>query len=182
MKSHATTIEEYLASLPEERRIAIQAVRKVIKKNIDKDFKEGIQSGVLAYVLPHSKYPHGYHCDPKQPLPFAGIASQKNHIGLYLFCVYMNPGEVTRFRKEWLAAGKKLNMGKSCVRVKRLDDIALDALAGTFKRVTAKKFVATYEASLPESVKKKRAAMETATKKKASKAKATKKTASRKKA
>jgi hypothetical protein len=86
-----------------------------------------------------------------------GIASQKSHIGLYLFCVYTQPGEAERFREEWLATGKKLNMGKSCVRVKKLEDIPLEVVGRAIKRITAKKFVASYEASLPESVKKKRA-------------------------
>lgn len=165
MPSKPTTVKELLASLPPDRREAIEAVRATIKKNIDKRFKEGIQYGMLGWFLPHSEYPEGYHCDPKQPVPFVSVASQKNHIGLYLFCVYTTPGEPERFAKEWKAAGKKLDMGKSCVRVKKLEDIPLPVLAKAIKRNTAKKFVAAYEASLPESVLKKRAGA--ATKKKA---------------
>ena len=97
MLSKAKTVKEYLGSLPEDRRKAIAALRKVIRKNIDKDFKEGMQGGALGYFLPHSKYPSGYHCDPKQPLPFASLASHKGHMALYLFCIYCDSGEQPRF-------------------------------------------------------------------------------------
>ena len=157
MKSRATTVEEYLASLPDDRRTAIEAVRKVVAKNIDKAFEEGIQYGMLGWYLPHSSYPEGYHCDPRQPLPFASVASQKNHIGIYLFCLYMDPDHMRLFQEEWQAAGKKLDMGKGCVRVKKLDDIPLDVLGRAFKRIRAKAFVEIYERSLPESAKRKRA-------------------------
>jgi len=148
MKSSAKTVKDYLKSLPEDRRLAIEALRKVIRKNIDKAFEEGMQYGALGYYLPHSRYPDGYHCDPKQPLPFAGIASQKNHIGLYLFCVYTSSHEEAAFRKDWMASGKRLDMAKSCVRVNKLEDIPLDVVGRAFKRITAKKFVASYERSL----------------------------------
>ncbi|MDG2149498.1 MAG: DUF1801 domain-containing protein [Planctomycetota bacterium] len=157
MPTKSQTVTEFLASLSDDRRPAIKALRTVIRKNIDKKFKESMENGALAWTLPHSVYPHGYHCNPEQPVPFVGIASQKSHIGLYLFCVYTQPGEAERFREEWLATGKKLNMGKSCVRVKKLEDIPLEVVGRAIKRITAKKFVASYEASLPESVKKKRA-------------------------
>ena len=158
MPAKPPTVKQYLDSLPEDRRRVIAKVRATIRKNIGKEFREGIQSGVLAYYLPHSVYPQGYHCDPKQPLPFAGVASQKNHIGLYLFCAYCDPQEQERFREEWLATGKRLDMGKSCVRVRKLEDIPLEVLGRAIKRATARKFVKAYEAGLPESVKKKRAA------------------------
>ncbi len=155
MTTKPKTIKEFLASLTEERRRAIVALRKVIKKNIDKKFAEVFDNGAIGYVLPHSVYPNGYHCDPKQPLPFAGIASQKNHIGLYLFCIYVDPKGEQSFRKEWLAAGKRLDMGKSCVRVKKLDDIPLDVVGRVFKGVTANKFIASYEAGLSDAVRQK---------------------------
>ena len=88
MQSKATTVEQYLAELPEDRRKAVEAVRQVVLKNLDKDFEEGMQYGMIGYYVPHRVYPAGYHCDPKQPLPFAGLASQKNHMALYLMCVY----------------------------------------------------------------------------------------------
>lgn len=153
MTTKPTTITEFLASLSDDRRTAIKALRKVIRANIDKPFKESIESGMLSYSLPHSVYPNGYHCNPEQPLPFASIASQKSHIGLYLFCVYCQADGPDQFREEWLAAGKKLNMGKSCVRVKKLDDIPLEVVGRAFKRMTAKKFVAAYEAGLSDAVK-----------------------------
>jgi len=146
MPAGPKTVKEYLAALPEDRRKTIEAIRKVIRKNIDKKFEEGIQYGMLGYYLPHSEYPAGYHCDPKQPLPFASIGSMKRHIALHLFCIYCDAAEQERFREEWLAAGKKLDMGKSCVRVKKLEDIPLDVVGRSFKRMTAKKFVKAYEA------------------------------------
>ena len=155
MATKPSTVSDFLAALPEDRRRAIKALRAVIRKNIDKPFKESIQDGVLAYTLPHSVYPNGYHCNPEQPLPFAGVASQKNHVGLYLFCIYCEPDGPDLFRQEWLASGKKLDMGKSCVRVKQLEDIPLDVVGRAIKRMTAKKFVAAYEAGLPASAKKK---------------------------
>lgn len=172
MQSKASTPKEYLASLPDDRRKAMEEIRKVIRKNLDKAYAEGIQYGMLGYFLPHSKYPDGYHCDPKQPLPFMSVASQKNHIGLYLFCIYCSAEEQETFRKEWLASGKKLDMGKSCVRVKKLEDIPLDVLGRAIKRMTAKKFVKAYEQGRDAGFSKKKS-----TKKKTSKKKATKATA-----
>jgi len=88
MQSKATTVEQYLSELSPDRRTAIEAVRAVILKNLDKDFEEGIQYGMIGYYVPHRIYPAGYKCDPKQPLPFASLASQKNHMALYMMCLY----------------------------------------------------------------------------------------------
>lgn len=150
MAAKPTTIAGYLAALPSERRAAIDSIRAVVNRNLDSRFAEGMQYGMPAWFLPHSEYPDGYHCDPKQPLPFASIASQKSHIGIYLFCVYTNPQEKEQFVKEWEATGKRLNMGASCVRVKKLEDVPLDVLGHAIKRMTAKKFVASYEAGRGE--------------------------------
>ena len=141
------TIKSYLTSLSPERLELVEAIRAVIAKNIGPQFEEGMQYGMPAWYLPHSEYPNGYHCDPKQPLPFASVASQKKHIGLYLFCVYCDEAAKDQFVEEWKASGKRLDMGKSCVRVKDLDGIPMDVLGRIFKRMTAKKFVAAYEAS-----------------------------------
>ena len=165
MPAKSPTVAEYLAALPEDRRRAIKALRTVIRKNLDKPIKESIEGHFLSYSLPHSVYPHGYHCNPDQPLPFVSIASQKNHIGLYLFCVYTQADGPERFKKEWLATGKKLDMGKSCVRVKKLDDIALEVVGKAIKRMTAKKFIAAYEAVLPEKELQRRAKKAAAAKK-----------------
>jgi len=175
-----TTVTQYLASLPEDRRRIVKALRAVIRKNLDGKFKESIQSGGLAYTLPHSVYPEGYHCNPKDPLPFAGVLSQKNHVGLYLFCVYCEKDGPQSFAKAWRQAGKKLDMGKSCVRIKKLEDIPLEVVGRAVKRITAKKFVASYEASLPAGVKAKRAKAARAAGPAAGKKPATRKTATRK--
>ncbi|MDA1263826.1 MAG: DUF1801 domain-containing protein [Planctomycetota bacterium] len=173
MPTKPSTVKELLDALPEDRRKAIQAIRKVIKANLDKQFAEGIQYGMLGYFLPHKVYPAGYHCDTTQPLPFASVASQKNHIGLYLFCIYCHPEESARFREEWLASGKKLDMGKSCVRVKSLDDVPLEVVGRAIKRMTAKKFVAAYEESVPAAAQKKPAAKKQAAARKPAASKAT---------
>src|SRR4051812_43732782 len=141
MQSKATTVADYLASLPDDRRKAIEAVRQVVLANLDKDYEEGMQYGMIGYYVPHRVYPAGYHCDPKQPLPFAGLASQKNHMSLYLMCIYGDSEQSQWFQKAWARTGKKLDMGKSCVRFKRLDDLALDVIAEAIKRVPAKTYI-----------------------------------------
>ncbi len=150
MQSKASTVAAYLAELPPERRKAIAAVRKVVLENLDKKggLQEAMQYGMIGYSLSHRAYPAGYHCDPKQPLPFASLASQKNHIALYLFCIYSSEEDRARFEAEWKATGKKLDMGKGCVRFKKLEDIPLEVVARAIKRATAKRFVAHYEAAI----------------------------------
>lgn len=151
MQSKAATVDEYLASLPDDRREALQAVREVILKNLDKNLEEGMQYGMIGYYIPHSVYPAGYHCDPKQPLPFAGMASQKGHMSLYLMCVYGDEDEKARFIEAWQKSGKKLTkstMGKACIRFKNVDDLPLDVIGKTIKRMTAKKYIAHYESAI----------------------------------
>ncbi|MGO9463218.1 MAG: DUF1801 domain-containing protein [Isosphaeraceae bacterium] len=147
MPNKPTTVAEYLSGLPEDRREAIEAVRQLILKNLDNDYEEGIQYGMIGYYVPHRVYPSGYHCDPKQPLPFAALASQKNYMSLYLMCVYGDTDHSKRFREAWAQTGKKLDMGKSCVRFKNVDDLALDVIAEAIKAVPAKKYVAYCEAA-----------------------------------
>lgn len=151
MQSAAKTVEQYVAELPEDRRAAIETVRKVIRKHKDKHVEEGIQYGMIGYYVPHKVYPAGYHCDPKQPLPFAALASQKNYMSLYLFCQYVrgdgNEME-TWFREEWAKTGKKLNMGKSCIRFKKAEDLALDLVAEVLRRTSLDVFIEQYEAGL----------------------------------
>ena len=151
MQSQATTVEQYLAELPEDRRIAISAVRQVILKSIDNDYEEGMQYGMIGYYVPHRLYPAGYHCDPKQPLPFAGLASQKNYMSLYMMTVYGEGAEETRFRDAWAKTGKKLDMGKCCVRFKKLEDLALEVIGDTLRRVPVKKWIAYYESVVKSS-------------------------------
>ena len=174
MQSKAITITEYLKELPPDRRKAIRAVRKVIKDNLPAGYVEGVQYGAIGYFVPHSIYPNGYHCDPSQPLPFVGLASQKNHMGLYMFCLYTNGADQKRFRDAWVKSGKKLDMGKSCVRFKKLEDVPLDVVGQAIKRVPVKKFIASYEAGLAGTAAGKRLAKKKAAKK-TSKKKTTKK-------
>jgi hypothetical protein len=148
MISRAATVREYLASLPEDRRAALEEVRRVILKNLDKDFEEGMQYGMIGYYVPHRLYPAGYHCDPKQPLPFACLASQKNHMALYLMCLYSDAKNQEWFRKEWAKSGKKLDLGKSCIRFKKVEDLALEAIGKAVARIPARKYVSNYETTL----------------------------------
>lgn len=143
-----TTPEAYLAALPPDRREAIAAVRDVILQNLPEGYAEIIQYGMIGYGVPHSIYPAGYHCNPAEPLPFASIASQKNHMALYLFCIYMNPSLQDAFREAWLATGKKLDMGKGCVRFKKLDDVPLHVIGDAVRQVPVDEFVRVYEAGL----------------------------------
>jgi hypothetical protein len=141
MQSKATTVAQYLAELPDDRRRAIQAVRQVVLENLDSDYEEGMQYGMIGYYVPHRIYPGDYHCDPRQPLPFAGLASQKNHMALYLMCVYGEGELATWFRQSWAKTGKKLDMGKACVRFKKIEDLALDVIGEVVRRVPAKEYV-----------------------------------------
>jgi hypothetical protein len=147
--SKAPTVKEYLAELPAERRAAIEAVRAVILKNLDKDYEEGMQYGMIGYYVPHRVYPAGYRCDPRQPLPFAGLASQKNYMAIYLMsvCGCIHPSkkptaEGAWFRKAWMKTGKKLDMGTSCIRFKRLEDVPLGVIGEAIARVPARKYLA----------------------------------------
>lgn len=155
MQSKATTVDQYLAELPVDRRRALQALREVILKNIDKGYVECMGYGMMGYAVPHSIFPAGYHCDPKQPLPFAGMASQKQYMSLYLMCLYGDAGaadELRWFQAAWAKSGKKkLDMGKSCIRFKSIDDLPLDVIGEAFRRMPVKKYVALYEASLKQS-------------------------------
>ena len=154
MQSKAGSVADYLKSLLEDRRKAVEAVRKVILANIDKQYEEGMQYGMIGYFVPHKVFPAGYHCDPKQPLPFAALASQKNYLSLYLMGVYCGcvegPGstetaDVKWFREAWAKTGKKLDMGKACVRFKKVEDLALDVIGEAIKRVPAKAYIDQYQ-------------------------------------
>lgn len=148
MQSKAANVKDYLAELPADRRAAIEKVHKVILANLDKDFKEGMQYGMICYAVPHSVYPPGYHCDPKQPLPYAGLASQKHYMSLYIMSSYGNESSENWLREEFAKAGKKLDMGKCCIRFKKLDDLPLDVIGKAIKRVTAAEYIKFYEANI----------------------------------
>ncbi|MEE8169277.1 MAG: DUF1801 domain-containing protein [Phycisphaerae bacterium] len=148
MQSKAKTVKQYLSELPKDRREAIQAVRGAILKNLPKGYEEGMLYGAIGYFVPHSVYPPGYHCDPRIPLPFAGLASQKNYMTLSLMCTYGDQEHDAWFRKAWAKTGKKLDMGKSCVRFKKIDDVPLTVIGEAIRRVPAKKFIEHYESAI----------------------------------
>ncbi len=148
MQSNAATVKEYLSELPADRRDAMESVRAVIRQNLDPAYEEGMQYGMIGYYVPHSVYPPGYHCDPKQPLPFVCLASQKNYMSVYLGSVYAVPGGEKRFREAWAKTGKKLDMGKSCLRFKKLDELALDVIGEAIRRVPVREFIQYYESVL----------------------------------
>ncbi len=154
--SKATTVKAYLASLPADRRGAIESVRKVILANLDKEYEEGMQYGMIGYYVPHSVFPAGYHCDPKQPLPFAGLASQKNYMSIYLMCTYGSTEHAAWFKEAWARTGKRLDMGKSCIRFKKLDDVALDVIGEAIARVPARAYIAHYESLMKSMAAKKK--------------------------
>lgn len=145
MQSKAKTVAQYLKELPAERRGTISALRDVVLRNMDGKLEEGMQYGMIGWYIPHRVFPAGYHCDPKQPLPFACLASQKNYVSLYLMQVYADgtPDEQW-FRKAWAKSGKKLNMGKCCLRFQTLDDLALDVIAEAFRRAKVDDYLETY--------------------------------------
>ncbi|MCA3006125.1 MAG: DUF1801 domain-containing protein [Planctomycetaceae bacterium] len=147
MPSTAATPAAYLAALEPDRRAALTAIRKAITTHLDRDIAEGMQYGMIGYFIPHSVFPDGYHCDPRQPLPVAGLASQKSHMALYLTCCYMNPELDAWFRTAWAETGKKLDMGKGCLRFKKVDDVPLDLITALFRRIRAKDLIARYQAA-----------------------------------
>jgi hypothetical protein len=146
MQSKARTVRQYLDELPEDRREAISAIRDVILKNLPAGYEEGMAYGMIGYHVPHSVYPPGYHCDPKQPLPYVSLALQKNHMALYLMGLG-DPEFEAWFRRAWADAGKKLDTGKSCVRFKKLEDVPLQVIGQAIRKVPVKKLVAFYEAT-----------------------------------
>jgi len=151
MQSKATTVEDYLSELPEERRAAISKVRQVIRKNLPKGMQEGMQYGMIGYFVPHKIYPNGYHCDAKQPLPFAALASQKNYMSVYVCACYGDAESEEWIREEFTKRGKKLNMGKSCIRFKKVEDLALDVIGEVIGRWDTAKYIGHYESQLAAS-------------------------------
>ncbi|MBK8699086.1 MAG: DUF1801 domain-containing protein [Saprospiraceae bacterium] len=146
MQSKATTVEDYLAELPEDRKEAMTMLRKIIKKNLPKGFQECMGYGMMGYSVPHSLYPSGYHCDPKQPLPFMSLASQKNFIAVYHMGVYADPTLLDWFTKAFAEAGVgKLDMGKSCIRFKNMNKIPFDLIGELASKMTTKDWIAMYE-------------------------------------
>jgi hypothetical protein len=149
MQSKAATPDEYIESLPEDRKKVMTELRKAIKKNIDKGFSEAMGYGMMGYCVPHKLYPEGYHCDPKQPLPFMGLASQKNFIAVYHMGVYADKKLHDWFVKEYSKHAKgKLDMGKSCIRLKKMDDIPVKLIGELAGKMSVKEWIALYEKNL----------------------------------
>jgi hypothetical protein len=149
MRSKAKTPNEYFDDLPEDRRPVMVALRKVIAKNLPKGFAEVMQYGMPGWVVPHSIYPAGYHCDPKQPLPFLGIAAQKQYIAVYHMGIYADPALLEWFQTEYAKQSNgKLDMGKSCIRFKKPDQIPLSIIGELASKVTPKKWIEVYERNM----------------------------------
>ncbi|WP_284653430.1 DUF1801 domain-containing protein [Flavobacterium terrisoli] len=148
MQSKATTTEDYINELPEDRKMVIEKLRKAILDNLPEGFKEGIGYGMLCYSVPHSIYPKGYHCDPKLPLPFMSVASQKGFVALYHMGIYANPALHDWFVSEYAKHCKyKLDMGKSCIRFKKMDDIPYELIAELTRKVSVDNWIKTYESA-----------------------------------
>lgn len=149
MKVNGTTIEEILANVPEERKEAFNKLHQVIVNNLPEGFTPGISYGGLGYVVPHTVYPSGYHCKPIEPLPFAGIASQKNSINFYHMGMYAQPELYDWFVNEFPKySSRKLDIGKSCVRFKKVDDIPFELIGALMQKMSLTDWITLYESNL----------------------------------
>ncbi len=136
-------------SLPDDRKLAMNELRKSILKNLPKGFKEVMGYGMLGYVVPHSLYPDGYHCDPKLPLPFMGFASQKNFVAVYHMGVYADKAMLDWFTAEFAKQSKtKLDMGKSCIRFKKWDQIPIKLIGELASKITPQQWIDIYESQI----------------------------------
>lgn len=149
MNKNVKTPAEYIESLPEERRIAISAIREAILKNLPEGFSEVISYGMISYVVPHTLFPQGYHVNPSQPLPFISIASQKNYIALYHMALYSNEKLLNWFKTEYPKhSQKKLDIGKSCVRFKNLKEIPFQFIGELAAKIKPQEWINIYQRSL----------------------------------
>ncbi|CAN5596329.1 DUF1801 domain-containing protein [soil metagenome] len=149
MQSNASTVDAYIFELPEERQSALIKLCKTIKKNLPKGFEEVMSYGMIGYVVPHQIYPAGYHCDPKLPLPFMNIASQKNFIAVYHMGMYMKKELLDWFVKEYPKhTTSKLDMGKSCIRFKKLEHIPYELIGVLASKMTTAEWIELYEKNI----------------------------------
>lgn len=149
MQSKAATPKQYLEELPEDRKVLVQKLREQILGNLPKGCEEAMSYGMLGYVIPHTVYPAGYHCDPKLPLPFMNLASQKNFIAVYSMVLYSKPDLMDWFVSEYAKRCQyKLDMGKSCIRFKRMNDIPFDLIGELTSKVSVKEWIAIYEGAI----------------------------------
>lgn len=146
MTIDANTVDEYIEKVPEDRKIPISKLRDTVRSNLPAGFEECINYKMIGYVVPHSIYPEGYHCDPKLPLPFINLASQKNYIALYHSGLYANTTLLDWFVSEYPKhTATKLDMGKSCVRFKKIEDIPYDLIAALCEKMTVNDWINLYE-------------------------------------
>ena len=146
MTIDANTVEEYIAKVPKERTAAISKLRDTVKNNLPKGFEEGISYKMIGYFVPHSIYPHGYHCNPKLPLPFINIASQKNFVALYHSGIYADKNLLDWFVGEYPKYVKtKLDMGKSCIRFKKVENIPYPLIGELCQKMTVDDWITLYE-------------------------------------
>ena len=149
MKANGTTVMDILSNIPSERAEHFNQLHDVIVKNLPNGFEAGISYGGLGYVIPHTLYPAGYHCKPIEPLPFAGISSQKNSINFYHMGMYSDPLLYEWFVTEYPKHSKqKLDIGKSCVRFKKLDDIPFKLIGDLMRKMSAQEWINLYESKL----------------------------------
>lgn len=152
MQSAALTINDYLTDIPEERKPAFLKLRETILNNIPKGFIEQMSYGMIGYLVPHDLYPKGYHCNPKLPLPFVNIASQKNFIALYHMGIYANPQLLQWFVDEYPKhSNQKLDMGKSCIRFKKMDQIPFDLIGELMQKISVDNWIDCYESKFIKS-------------------------------
>ena len=143
-RSAASTVEQYLNELAPDRREAIETVRGVVLDNLPEGYDESMNWGMISWEIPLERYPKTYN---KQPLMYAALASQKNYMSLYLMCIYTHDGTQTEFERRFKESGKKLNMGKSCVRFKKVDDLPMDLIAETIASTSVDEYIRSYEAA-----------------------------------
>ncbi|MDG1571196.1 DUF1801 domain-containing protein [Robiginitalea sp. M366] len=149
MKSEATTPEAYLEQLPEARQAVVSRLREVILEHLPDGFQETMNYGMLGYVVPHSRYPAGYHCNPKLPLPFLNLASQKQYVALYHMGIYADPELLQWFKEAYAAAGAgRLDMGKSCIRFKKPEEIPFELIGELCTKITVDQWIERYEQAL----------------------------------
>ena len=149
MHYKANTADEYIDQLPEERQVVLNRLRKLANEKLPKGFKETLNYGIPGWVVPHTTYPDGYHCDPKLPLPFLSIASQKNFVAVYNMGCYSDPSLMEWFKNEYPKHVKtKLDMGKSCIRFKKMETIPYDLLGELFSKVTMQEWIDIYESEI----------------------------------
>ena len=149
MQYEANSVTEYLEQIPADRKPIIEKIRAKINDNLPKGFEEGMNYKMIGYYVPHSVYPDGYHCDPKLPLPFMNIASQKNSINLYHMGIYANKELLDWFVGEYPKHCKtKLDMGKSCIRFKKMDQIPFDLIGELASKMTSEEWISIYESSI----------------------------------